>query len=132
VKNEAHSRGSDRLSARSIPNIKISKFTQFLAVMGFSSSEPATHQQFHRGRAHTLFTSAATRQWRVHYVRIDNPRRNWVKALVHSCRYGRSKMLVPAAAIAERTFRNSVNRSRHRCIRANRFRARDHWGWIGS
>lgn len=31
-------------------------FTQFLAVMGFTTSKPTTHQQFHRGRAHTLFT----------------------------------------------------------------------------
>jgi len=31
-------------------------FTQFFAVMGFTTSEPATHQQFHRGRAHALFT----------------------------------------------------------------------------
>lgn len=31
-------------------------FIQFLAVMGFTTSEPVTHQQLHRGRAHTLFT----------------------------------------------------------------------------
>ncbi|HYK40088.1 MAG TPA: hypothetical protein VEU98_08670 [Candidatus Eremiobacteraceae bacterium] len=31
-------------------------FSQFLAVMDFTTSEPTTHQQFHRGRAHTLFT----------------------------------------------------------------------------
>jgi O-methyltransferase len=37
-------------------------FTQFLAVMGFTTSEPTTHQQFHRGRAHTLFTLLAWRK----------------------------------------------------------------------
>ena len=37
-------------------------FTQFLAVMGFTISEPATHQQFHRGRAHTLFTLVGRRE----------------------------------------------------------------------
>jgi O-methyltransferase len=37
-------------------------FTQFLAVMGFTTSEPTTHQQFHRGRAHTLFTLVARRE----------------------------------------------------------------------
>jgi SAM-dependent methyltransferase len=31
-------------------------FIQFLAVMGFTVSETLTHQQYHRGRAHTLFT----------------------------------------------------------------------------
>jgi SAM-dependent methyltransferase len=31
-------------------------FTQFLAVMGFTASETSTHQQYHRGRAYTLFT----------------------------------------------------------------------------
>ena len=31
-------------------------FTQFLAVMGFATSDPTTHEQLHRGRAHTLFT----------------------------------------------------------------------------
>ena len=36
-------------------------FTQFLAVMGFTTSEPVTHQQFHRGRAHTLFTLVGAR-----------------------------------------------------------------------
>jgi hypothetical protein len=25
-------------------------------VMGFTTSEPTTHEQFHRGHAHTLFT----------------------------------------------------------------------------
>jgi SAM-dependent methyltransferase len=29
---------------------------QFLGVMGFTTSEPTTHEQFHRGKAHTLFT----------------------------------------------------------------------------
>ena len=37
-------------------------FTQFLAVMGFTTSVPATHQQFHRGRAHTLFTLVGGRE----------------------------------------------------------------------
>lgn len=37
-------------------------FTQFLAVMGFTTLEPITHQQFHRGRAHTLFTLVARRE----------------------------------------------------------------------
>ena len=37
-------------------------FTQFLAVMGFTASGPATHQQFHRGRAHTLFTLVGRRE----------------------------------------------------------------------
>ena len=36
-------------------------FTQFLAVMGFTTSERATHQQFHRGRPYTLFTLVARR-----------------------------------------------------------------------
>jgi len=31
-------------------------FTQFLAVMGFTVSETLTHEQYHRGKAHTLFT----------------------------------------------------------------------------
>jgi O-methyltransferase len=31
-------------------------FTQFLAVMGFLTSETSTHQQYHRNRAYTLFT----------------------------------------------------------------------------
>lgn len=34
-------------------------FAQFLAVMGFVTSEPATHQQFHRGRAHPLYGRVA-------------------------------------------------------------------------
>jgi SAM-dependent methyltransferase len=34
-------------------------FTQFLAVMGFTTSETLTHEQYHRGRAHTLFTIVA-------------------------------------------------------------------------
>jgi O-methyltransferase len=37
-------------------------FTQFLALMGFTATEPATHQQYHRGRAHTLFTIVGRRQ----------------------------------------------------------------------
>jgi SAM-dependent methyltransferase len=37
-------------------------FTQFLAVMGFTTSEILTHQQFHRGRPHTLFTIVSQRQ----------------------------------------------------------------------
>jgi O-methyltransferase len=36
-------------------------FTQFLAVAGFSQCEVITHQQLHRGRAHTLFTVVARR-----------------------------------------------------------------------
>ena len=35
--------------------------TQFLAVMGFKTSETLTHQQYHRGRAHTLFTVVGRR-----------------------------------------------------------------------
>lgn len=35
-----------------------------------------------------------------------------------------------AEAIAERILRTFVNRSPHGCVGANRFRARDHWGWI--
>jgi SAM-dependent methyltransferase len=35
--------------------------TQFLAVMGFTTSKPITHEQFHRGRAHMLFTIVGTR-----------------------------------------------------------------------
>ena len=31
-------------------------FTQFLAVIGFAGIEISTHQQYHRGRGHTLFT----------------------------------------------------------------------------
>jgi O-methyltransferase len=37
-------------------------FTQFLAVMGFARSEASTHQQYHRGRAHTLFTIVGGRE----------------------------------------------------------------------
>jgi O-methyltransferase len=37
-------------------------FTQFLGVMGFTTLEPTTHQQFHRGRAHTFFTLVARRE----------------------------------------------------------------------
>jgi len=37
-------------------------FTQFLEVMGFTTSEAATHQQFHRGRPHTLFTLVGRRK----------------------------------------------------------------------
>jgi hypothetical protein len=37
-------------------------FTQFLAVMGFTTSEILTHQQYHRGRAHTLVTIVSQRQ----------------------------------------------------------------------
>lgn len=31
-------------------------FTQFLAVLGFTMTQTSTHQQYHRGRAYTLFT----------------------------------------------------------------------------
>jgi SAM-dependent methyltransferase len=37
-------------------------FTQFLVVMAFTTSAPVTHQQYHRGRAHTLFTLVARRE----------------------------------------------------------------------
>jgi O-methyltransferase len=37
-------------------------FTQFLAIMGFTTSKPTTHEQFHRGRAHTLFTVVGRRE----------------------------------------------------------------------
>ena len=37
-------------------------FTQFLAVMGFSSTQTSTHQQYHRGKAYTLFTVVARRE----------------------------------------------------------------------
>src|SRR5881397_2062530 len=37
-------------------------FTQFLEVMGFTTSERATHQQFHRGRPYTLFTLVGRRE----------------------------------------------------------------------
>src|SRR5439155_1349964 len=36
-------------------------FTQFLAVMGFNTSEILRHQQRHRGRPYTLFTVVARR-----------------------------------------------------------------------
>jgi len=36
-------------------------FTQFLAVMGFTSSEILRHQQYHRGRPYTLFTVVGRR-----------------------------------------------------------------------
>ena len=36
-------------------------FIQFLAVMGFTA-DASTHQQFHRGRAHTLFTIVGRRE----------------------------------------------------------------------
>jgi hypothetical protein len=36
-------------------------FTQFLAVSGFRTSQILTHQQYHRGRAHTLFTLVGRR-----------------------------------------------------------------------
>jgi O-methyltransferase len=37
-------------------------FTQFLAVMGFTTSEPLRHQQHHRGKAYTLFTVVGRRE----------------------------------------------------------------------
>ena len=37
-------------------------FTQFLAVMGLTTTQLSTHQQYHRGRAHTLFTIVGRRQ----------------------------------------------------------------------
>jgi len=37
-------------------------FTQFLAVMGFTTSEILKHQQYHRGKAYTLFTIVGQRQ----------------------------------------------------------------------
>ena len=37
-------------------------FTQFLAVMGFTTSDALTHKQFHRGRAYTLFTIVGRRE----------------------------------------------------------------------
>ena len=36
-------------------------FTQFLTVMGFNNTKTSTHQQYHRGRAHTLFTIVGQR-----------------------------------------------------------------------
>ena len=37
-------------------------FAHFLAVMGFTTSEPLTHQQDHRGKAYTLFTVPGWRE----------------------------------------------------------------------
>ena len=37
-------------------------FIQFLAVMGFTTSKCSKHEQYHRGRAHTLFTLIARRE----------------------------------------------------------------------
>jgi hypothetical protein len=37
-------------------------FTQFLAVMGFTQTEVSTHQQYHRGKAYTLFTIVGRRK----------------------------------------------------------------------
>jgi hypothetical protein len=37
-------------------------FAQFLAVMGFTATETSTHEQYHRGKAHTLFTIVARRE----------------------------------------------------------------------
>jgi len=37
-------------------------FTQFLAVMGFTTTQTSTHQQYHRGRANTLFTIVSQRE----------------------------------------------------------------------
>jgi O-methyltransferase len=37
-------------------------FTQFLAVMGFTTSGSLKHEQYHRGRAHTLFTLVGRRE----------------------------------------------------------------------
>jgi O-methyltransferase len=37
-------------------------FIQFLAVMGFTATGTATHEQYHRGKAHTLFTIVARRE----------------------------------------------------------------------
>jgi SAM-dependent methyltransferase len=34
-------------------------FIQFLAVMGFTATQTSTHEQYHRGKAHTLFTVVA-------------------------------------------------------------------------
>jgi O-methyltransferase len=36
-------------------------FTQFLAVMGFTSTQTLTHQQYHQGKAYTLFTVVGRR-----------------------------------------------------------------------
>jgi O-methyltransferase len=37
-------------------------FAQFLTVLGFTTSEPLTHQQYHRGKAYTLFTIVGRRE----------------------------------------------------------------------
>jgi O-methyltransferase len=37
-------------------------FTQFMAVMGFPTSETSTHQQYHRGKPYTLFTVVVRRE----------------------------------------------------------------------
>ena len=37
-------------------------FIQFLAVMGFTATGTSTHEQYHRGKAHTLFTIVARRE----------------------------------------------------------------------
>ena len=37
-------------------------FTQFLGVMGFTATQILTHQQYHRGKAHTLFTVVGRRE----------------------------------------------------------------------
>ena len=37
-------------------------FTQFLAVMGFTTSATSTHQQYHRGKPYTLFTILGRRE----------------------------------------------------------------------
>jgi len=36
-------------------------FTQFLGVMGFTTTQTSTHRQYHRGKAHTLFTVVGRR-----------------------------------------------------------------------
>ena len=36
-------------------------FIQFLAVMGFTTTQTSTHRQYHRGRAYTLFTIVGQR-----------------------------------------------------------------------
>jgi len=35
---------------------------QFLSVMGFTATETSTHEQYHRGKAHMLFTIVARRE----------------------------------------------------------------------
>jgi O-methyltransferase len=37
-------------------------FVQFLAVMGFTTMQTSTHRQYHRGKAHSLFTIVGRRQ----------------------------------------------------------------------